>query len=243
MHYLGHFLIFYMLVCSVPAQSQAISDSLRIVEKTKNYIKVQYDLQATEPGLLFRVTPYYLDSTGQKVRIYEVQGDIGEDIAAGMNKTFVWKIARELSQYADSMQIALTKDTLPPKADIFLPKDKYRRTAKILLENPELNGTPRYHVIDENRQIISQGQLKKKKDKWQLVLPNTLSRSEAYRARIWNADGIPYYTSTFNAKRKIPLSVQIAGAALLVSGVLYLIFKPKEPEILPGPFELPDSGK
>ncbi len=231
-----------LLLIRIPVQGQGVSDSLRIVEQTKRFVKVQYDLKATEPRLLFRVTPYYIDSTGQKVRMHEVQGDIGEDIPAGRNKTFVWEIAREFFQYSAPMQIVIIKDTIPPKADIILPKDKYRRTAKITLEKEALRGIPRYHIIDENRQVRSQGHLKNEGDEWQLTLPNILSRSEAYRVRIWNADGIPYYTSPFYVKRKIPLSVQIAGAALVVSGVLYLILKPKEPEVLPEPFGLPGSG-
>jgi hypothetical protein len=44
-------------------------------------------------------------------------------------------------------------------------------------------------------------------------------------------------------RRKIPFSTQIAGAALMVGGVLYFILKPPPTSELPTPFGLPDNDE
>lgn len=235
--------VFFLVIASLcvirfPAQSQDLSDDLRI-RQYLNRIEVEYDLRATEPGLQFRVTPYYIDGAGNRIRIYKVTGDIGAEVSAGIKKTFVWNFARELDEYADIMKIAIQKDTLHPKSAIALRKDKYRKTAKMRMELSNPGNTPRYEIIDSTRQIIEHGPLVKKQKKWQLTVPKTLSRDEIYRVRVWNSQEKPFYTTNFSVRRRIPLSWPIVGTALVAGGIWYLlsIDQPKE---LPSPFELPD---
>lgn len=228
---------FTLLLClsyDYTAQAQEIIENIR-AEPKDNLVQITYDLQSDEPDLLFNITPYYLDSLEERHQMYKVEGDAGDSISLGDEKTIHWFYHREVKVYEGDMKVELVYEVLPPKVAIPLKQQVFRRASNIHLEKEQISGI-RYEVVDSQRQPVFEGKLKDKDNNQKLKLPHNLPLTQDYRIRIWNdANKAPLYTSVFNVKRNIPWVLRALGLGIMIGGVYYFL-KPQPTDELPAPY-------
>lgn len=210
---------------SALAQRTLEPPQLTITELSyQDSVVITYDLKTSEPELEFNVTPYYLDTTGNRQWITtHVWGDVGDTITTGAQKQIVWNYYRAFPDgYKGTMELGLAYELIPPPATLPLSKERYRRGTAV---NIPLDATqPWYfHLIDESRISHQQGQLEG--EYTQIKLSNNLPLHGTYRIRVEDAQGHIAYTPSFTVRRHFPLGA-IIGVPVVATGVgLYFIFR------------------
>lgn len=218
------------------AQAQEAIENISIQTKDE-YVQITYDLQAKEAGLLFNITPYYLDSLGERHPMRKVDGDTGHNIEKG-KKQIQWYYHRELNNYQGDLKVELAYEVVAPKVAIPLDQQEYRRASKLVVSNQYAYGS-HYEIVNTKRKKVAEGNLIHKGQAQSLKIPAKLALTDTYRLRVWtDAQAPPLYTSDFKVKRRIPWLLRAVGAGLIL-GATYYILQPNNDE-LPLPFYVPD---
>lgn len=209
---------------------------IKAVNTEGAFTRIYYSLQGNEPGLPYKITPYYVDSLGDRHLIRWVSGDVGPGVEAGEDKVIVWESRRELEHYQGAMRIALEHAVMPQSVELQLPRKSYRRAGKVTVPWDRSLG-PRYELLGSDQEVLSTGTWNETSRGYQLKLPRTLPLSQQYQIRIPNEKGLPAYSFPFTVQRRIPLAVQIGGVGLVVGTVLYLLLQDSSEE-LPAPIPI-----
>lgn len=113
-----------LLFISALAQSQTIENFN--AEVVGDSVNITYDLIGSDTSQIFAIR-LYSSINNYRQRLYRAQGDVGDNIKAGRNKTITWNNQEELTSYNLSDMLFSVDVTL-----VYSP---------IIFKNPQLGGT------------------------------------------------------------------------------------------------------
>ncbi|MEM9829593.1 MAG: hypothetical protein AAF944_03095 [Bacteroidota bacterium] len=200
-------------------------------------LTITYDLSQTEPGLWYRVIPFYRDRYGEPQYITEyVAGSWGDSITAGVQKKIFWNPLPKLRKgYRGGLKIGLSVSVIAPSPEITLEKSYYRRGKRLVLTLDE-DTHYHYHVLDTNRLVYYRGTVDSSGER--VKLPMNLPLKQDYQIRIEDETGNVAYTTRFAVRRFIPLGVIVGVPTVATAAALYLLLRKEE---LPAPHGLSES--
>lgn len=205
-------------------------------------VNIYYDLIANIEGQIFEVILFCSDSSTYTQRLYFATGDVGKDVKPGTNKKIVWTNKDELTSYSlDDLTFEI-KANIQSSALYFIhPRERdeiFKRgtTEKIEWLGGEINESL---VIELYRYDSRQKVIANTSNKGSLAwfIPTSLKPGVDYQLRmtVANKPVEPVYSSKFQVRRKVPLVLKIAPAALILGGVSYLILNKSDDNTLPPP--------
>ncbi len=206
-------------------------------------VRVAYDLNGEVPGQLFTVRLY--SSTNQfSFPLEYVDGYVGEQVEAGINKFIDWDISKELVAYAGELTFEVRAElTFTPISVAFPEKNTITRGKQHIIT---WRGTNTGEHVDiqlyrDGRKIstisntINDGQ-------YEWAVPSSTKPGKGYSVKINSTSSSQTDTGTeFSIHRKIPLLLKLLPFAIITPIVITLTDEgPVEPKVLPAPPNTPN---
>ncbi len=193
---------------------------------TRPYLKlvndsliIKYDIISNNADDKYDVWIEITDATGKKINVYSVQGDIGNDIKAGLNKKIVWDLA------ADNIFLNANINVEIIAKKIIIPV-KVKEEPEIIEEEPVLVKEEEKKEEIEEKELADRGpeEVKKKDTK---ESPKTTKSPKKIPARVKTGKHLlqstiwPGWGLTSISNGKPYWLIGIAGAGCIGSSVYY----------------------
>ena len=209
----------------------------------ESIVRVAYDLNGEVPGQLFTVRIFSsADQFGLPLEY--VDGYVGEQVEAGINKFIDWDISKELVAFQGELTFEVRAElTFTPISLAFPAKNNIARGKQHLITWRGTNTSEHVDIqlyrdgskINTIANTINDGQ-------YEWAVPYSAKPGKGYSVKINSTSSSQTDTGTeFAIHRKIPLLVKLIPFAILTPIVINLTEEdPVVPKILPAPPNTPN---
>lgn len=236
--------IWLILLCCLGLQvsGQEISNITASLLNEKT-VRVSYDLEGEVPGQMFSVNLF--SSTNQfNLPLEFVDGYVGENVEAGINRFIDWDIERELVAYEGELNFEVRAElTFTPISMVFPESSSITRGKQQLITWKGTNTRERVDIqlLREGRKVgtiantVNDGQFE-----WEV--PYSVKPGNGYTVKISSTSSSQTDTgSEFKVHRRIPLLVKIVPFVIVTPVVIKLAEEPdRPPQFLPSPPSTPN---
>ena len=232
--------LLYCLGLQVSGQEISNINASLLNEKT---VRVSYDLEGEVPGQMFSVNLF--SSTNQfNLPLEFVDGYVGENVEAGINRFIDWDIERELVAYEGELSFEVRAElTFTPISMVFPETNSITRGKQQLITWKGTNTRERVdiqllkdgHKVGTIANTVNDGQFE-----WEV--PYSVKPGNGYTVKISSTSSSQTDTgSEFKIHRRIPLLVKIVPFVIVTPVVIKLSEEPdRPPQFLPKPPSTPN---
>jgi hypothetical protein len=235
-------LILLIGVVSLKVSGQQITN-INASLMNESTVRVNYDLQGEVSGQLFRV--YLYSSVDQySLPLEYVDGYVGDDIEAGLNKFIDWDISKELVAFDGELAFEVRATlTFTPISVAFPDKTKIGRGKQ---HEISWNGTNARENVDI--QLFRNGAKVQtiahtiNDGSYDWDVPYSIIPGKGYAIRISSTSSSESDTGNeFTIRRKVPLMFKLIPFVIITPVIIKLTEEePSEPKLLPKPPNTPD---
>lgn len=239
----NHFLLVLILAFGHTLQAQKVTN-IRATQIESELVRISYDLQEEVPGQLFTVQLFSSANDFNLPLVY-VQGEVGENIKAGIDKFIDWDISKELIAFDGDLTFEVralltfspVKLSYPVKGSISRGK-----THTITWEGNNPNEDVDIELFRDRKKI---GTIAKTTNdgSFEWDVPVTLKPGRGYSLKISSTSSTQFDRGgKFNIRRRVPLLVKVVPLAAIVPAIIILSDGGGStgPRILPTPPNNPD---
>ena len=230
-------LIFLIGVLGLKISAQQISN-ISASQLNETTVRVNYDLKGEVPGQLFKVDLF--SSANQfSLPLEYVDGYVGEDVEAGINKFIDWDISKELVAFEGELVFEVRATlTFTPIMVAFPQNTKVARGKQHEIswqgtntgENVDIQLYRNGSRVATIASTINDGF-------YEWDVPSSTKPGKGYSVRISSTSSSQSDTGEeFSIKRKIPMLLKLVPIAIITPVVINLLDEdPEPPRLLPSP--------
>ena len=224
-------------VLGLKVSGQQISN-ISASQTNENTVRVSYDLRGEVPGQLFKVDLY--SSANQfSLPLTYVDGYVGEDVEAGINKFIDWDISKELVAFDGELVFEIRATlTFTPIRVTFPANTKIARGKQHQISWQGSN-TSEYVDLQlyRNGRRIATIASTINDGLYEWDVPSETKPGKGYTVRISSTSSSQSDTGEeFAVRRKIPMVVKLLPIAIITPVVINLLDEdPEPPRFLPSP--------
>ena len=230
-------LIFLLGVLGLKVSGQQISN-ISASQMNETTVRVTYDLKGEVPGQLFKVELF--SSANQfSLPLEYVDGYVGEDVEAGINKFIDWDISRELVAFDGELVFEVrAKLTFTPIMVSYPENTKLARGKQHLVSWQGTNTSENVDIqLYRNGSRITTIASTINDGFYEWDVPSSMKPGKGYSLRISSTSSSQSDTGEeFSIKRKIPMLLKLVPIAIITPVVISILDEdPEPPKLLPTP--------
>jgi len=235
-------IVLFLCLIGIQVSAQDVANiSASLLNATT--VRVSYDLEGEVPGQLFNVQLY--SSTNQySLPLEYVDGYVGEDVEAGINRFIDWDIEKELVAFEGELNFEVRAElTFTPISMIFPDDASITRGKSQLITWKGTNTRERVDIqlLRDGRRVQTIANTAND-GLYEWEVPYATKPGKGYTVKISSTSSSQTDTgSEFKIHRRIPLMVKIIPFVVATPIIIKLTEEPPEqPEFLPQPPNTPN---
>ncbi len=225
------FKIIVFIFCFVTAASiQSFAQNLDIdfIEFTGRNVVVHYTLDDGANSNRQFLVQLYSSQDNFSVPLTKVTGDVGSEVASGVDKKIIWDVTKELGNFKGNVSLELRGRVYVPFAKIKNVTEgqifKRGKNYPISWTSGNLSGQVNIELFNADNERIWGENNVSNVGKFDWYIQNNIRRGNDYRLKFTNAKdrNDVVYSQPFTIKPKIPFIVK-AGGVVAVAAVVAVI--------------------
>jgi len=219
---------YFIVLIFLFAFTKSVAQKIEIdwIELAGNKVIVHYKLDDTNTNHQYLIS-LFSSADNFTTSLTKVAGDVGTEVKAGVDKKITWDITKELPSFKGNL-------TFEVRGRVFISYVKLTSFSEGLVfkrgKNTPLNWTSGNLSGQVNIELFkSQERIPVENNapnsgRYDWHIPGNLKKGSDYKLRFTNSkDRDDFIESpSFSIKPKVPVALKIAGAAILVGGLVFI---------------------
>jgi len=235
-----------LVICFATAIS-GFSQTVEIdyIELTGRNVVVHYNIDDGANSKRQFLVQLFSSQDNFTTPLTRVSGDVGTDIAAGIDRRITWDITKELGAFKGDVSLELRGRVYVPFAMIqSISADQVFKRGKnypLNWKSGNLSGQVHIELFNENDERIWGENNVSNVGKYDWFIPSGVKKGKNYRLKFTNARDRNdiVYSDPFTIKPRIPFLVKVGGVLVVGAAVQFLLLKKDNPESGNSSFQKP----